>query len=395
MNEIFVLYSQSTSANIYCLIRKASDLTVYEPSTGTFVTWVDANIDDYDIPLTYQSSDIYAVDHPAVAVDSYIISIYLQAGATPSLTLDTRLDGYNYSWDGANIVPVSGSVVLDTYSLITLNDAKTYMGISLTDTTQDDRIKDIINQMSAHLERVIDRKIKARDYSETRRATRGCINTKQYPIISINRVAIDTNNAFSLSENSSFADIICYCDGNNFVVKAINATTGTTTTYTYLLTSYPIVSLLVAQINTDISGITASVVNNIPTTYLCPMAGTSFNDKIIQIQYFYDSWLNYIIRNENGLINFVDGHYYNQWVQILYRAGYDSVPYDLKNAVLEAINNVYQMVINGIVTGITKQQIGDYSYTIGAVGSQDIAINTSLYRFNSDIISFWRKKSIY
>lgn len=87
-----------SGATIYAVIR--SGATVAQTTTETFVAWVDANIANYDVPLTDNSGDYYSEDFPDwIALGNYVVTYYLQAGATPATT-DDVLASETINWGG-------------------------------------------------------------------------------------------------------------------------------------------------------------------------------------------------------------------------------------------------------------------------------------------------------
>lgn len=66
-----------------------------------FVAWVDADIANYDIPLTSQGGDLYAANFPATVPpgSNYRVIYYQQAGATP-VTADLLLTTEVLDWNG-------------------------------------------------------------------------------------------------------------------------------------------------------------------------------------------------------------------------------------------------------------------------------------------------------
>lgn len=86
--KLKAIYNSASSANIYCTVRSLATGYVYNGST--FVEWEDADIDDYDIPLTFQGGDLYLGDFPDLDVGSYLITYSLRAGIAPAID-DTHI----------------------------------------------------------------------------------------------------------------------------------------------------------------------------------------------------------------------------------------------------------------------------------------------------------------
>lgn len=114
-NEIHVTWP-SAAATLYAIVRKLSDATVWDVAAATWDTWADADIADYDIPLTDLGGDLYAADFPAAVADGTEVRIhyYEQAGAAPAIT-DTTIGHETQYWLGGALTPTpptSGLVLL-------------------------------------------------------------------------------------------------------------------------------------------------------------------------------------------------------------------------------------------------------------------------------------------
>lgn len=82
-NEIRLAHPTASKTDLYAVIRNDATLKVWD-GTG-LVTWADADIDNYDIPLTYQSGDLYTADAPANLIDgAYKIYFYDRVAAAPA-----------------------------------------------------------------------------------------------------------------------------------------------------------------------------------------------------------------------------------------------------------------------------------------------------------------------
>lgn len=73
--------------DVYAIVRR-SDGYVYNPSTGTFETWLDANLvaGKYDFELTDMGGDMYDWTFPLPVSSDLSIIYYLKAGASPANT---------------------------------------------------------------------------------------------------------------------------------------------------------------------------------------------------------------------------------------------------------------------------------------------------------------------
>ncbi len=95
--ELSLGYPGSTP--VYVIIRQTSDGAVWNGTA--FVPWVDADIDDYDVPLVNQGGDLYTADAPAALAHrtEYRFLYYERAGASPAIT-DLILGSEEHVWWG-------------------------------------------------------------------------------------------------------------------------------------------------------------------------------------------------------------------------------------------------------------------------------------------------------
>lgn len=97
---------------LYAIFR--SNTSVWNEDDGAFETWADANIADYDNPMT-DSNDLYIVDfNSSITVGTYSVIIYQQAGGTPHISNDKVLGTGTMFWTGsAEITLASLDTLLD------------------------------------------------------------------------------------------------------------------------------------------------------------------------------------------------------------------------------------------------------------------------------------------
>lgn len=105
--------SSPSGVTVYAIIRRRTDGYAWRTSTSTFIAWDNAQITNFDIPLTDNGGDHYSADFPTgITTAGYFdISYYYQDGASPA-TDDDRLWGETIYWDGTGAgtgTPPSGS----------------------------------------------------------------------------------------------------------------------------------------------------------------------------------------------------------------------------------------------------------------------------------------------
>ena len=105
-NELWQSFDEAEI--LYALIWRKTDDKVYDAAAGsnTFDTYTDADIDDYNVPLTNQAdSDYHSADFPAdITAGVYRVQIFAQDSAvadTPHADDDTVIAQGEMYWDGS------------------------------------------------------------------------------------------------------------------------------------------------------------------------------------------------------------------------------------------------------------------------------------------------------
>ena len=114
-NEIYHNYDEGNT--LYAVVHKKADDKVFDENDGgdTFEAWSDANVGNYDIPMTDHDGDYYSVDFPAAIATAgvYRVTIFKQAAGSPHADNDLSIAQGEIYWDGtAEISIYTGSVDL-------------------------------------------------------------------------------------------------------------------------------------------------------------------------------------------------------------------------------------------------------------------------------------------
>jgi len=101
-NELSRPYSDPT-AKIYALVISTVDLKVRDVIATDWVAYVAADIDHYDIQMTYQLPGIFTADMPGgITLGTHVrIMYYLQDGVSPSATSDMLIYSFEADWTGS------------------------------------------------------------------------------------------------------------------------------------------------------------------------------------------------------------------------------------------------------------------------------------------------------
>lgn len=124
-NEIW--HSYQDGSTLYALIWRQTDDKIYDAVAGsdTFDTYADADIGDYDVPLTAAGTtgDYYSVDFPAgISAGIYRVTVMLQAGASPHVDNDIPVAQGEIYWDGTAEQNFYTLIGADGDTLETLSD---------------------------------------------------------------------------------------------------------------------------------------------------------------------------------------------------------------------------------------------------------------------------------
>ena len=138
MNEIWATYEEGVT--LYALIWRKTDDKVYDQvaGAGTFVTYTDVDIDDYDVLLgNLADSDYHSVDFPAgIAAGVYHVQVMRQLGAIDA-DADTGVFQGVIAWDGTAEVDIY-TVYIDTNEIQGKLPDDYIMGSSVTDSMDDE-----------------------------------------------------------------------------------------------------------------------------------------------------------------------------------------------------------------------------------------------------------------
>ena len=105
-NEIWC--NDDEGATYYAVIWRKSNDQLCIVAGDTSEAWVDANIGNYDVPLTGHDGDYYSADFPtAITTEGvYRITIFKQAGGSPHADNDTSEFQGELYWNGSEEVNI-------------------------------------------------------------------------------------------------------------------------------------------------------------------------------------------------------------------------------------------------------------------------------------------------
>lgn len=107
-NEIWHSYDEAKT--LYALIWRKTDDKVYDAAAAadTFDTYTDADILDYDVPLTnHVDSDYHSVDFPSdISFGTYRVQIMEQIGGAIDADVDKAVAQGEINWDGTEEINI-------------------------------------------------------------------------------------------------------------------------------------------------------------------------------------------------------------------------------------------------------------------------------------------------
>jgi hypothetical protein len=247
--------------------------------------------------------------------------------------------------------------------LTTLARIKSRLNISVS--TYDARLTQLATAAGMLAEEYCDRTFLEADYIEYPEVRGGIVTLAQWPIQYVTRVATAPTPAIEISFSHA-TDFGAYIKTTATGVTLTQQPSGTANTLLYA--SYSTVTLLEAAIEA-LSGFSSDVVNTMgafPSAWLTRELG-SYSAQDASLGAGNKSVL-YLYANEPAFRPlFEDGRLEGRFpmgygtLEVRYRAGYESAPEDLQEAVAAIAAAMYRR--GGRDLALMNEKIGDYSYT--------------------------------
>jgi len=267
-------------------------------------------------------------------------------------------------------------MAVGTYALTTLSNLKNWIGITSVD--DDVLLEASIDRATSIIETFCDRKLKSRTFYEwCEPGGQKTMTVKNRPITAVNTVSFGSKHAMTVSSDTSSTDVLATIsnDGDELRLRKV-ASDGTTTTATLAFSTYATTSALVSQINSSVSGWSASLAENAYSRAMYRFAGRGVIDVTGTIDVAYDNVSNYRVDFESGEINIGHDAFPTQFISnrfprgfhpvfVEYVAGYTTIPADLEQVAIEVAADLYRERKQDRT--ITTESLGDYSYTQAGV----------------------------
>lgn len=267
------------------------------------------------------------------------------------------------------------AVSVDTNALTDLPSTKQWLGIT---TTSDDLLLTLlINRISARIERLTNRKFKARDWRFWLSAKNGNeLTIPQYPVIYLNRIAYGSETALSVTYSGADirATVQVYRDeeGSTGGVRLVTYnSSGTRSTSELTAASNASTSALATAI-TAVSGWTGTADVNIPSPDLFPTAGQDADERTVELNYPDSDEDDYRVDFDTGLVQLVKSSRFGSFSDTLIggfqsylveaRCGYETIPDDIEWVCHELIADAFSG--RRVNRNLASESIGDYSYSL-------------------------------
>ncbi len=277
---------------------------------------------------------------------------------------------------------------ISTYALTSLANIKGYLGISGTD--DDDLLTRLINSSTFAIEAYCNRKFKSRAYTMERQDGngQGIFYVKNYPIVSIERIATSTAGALQVQctdtdAYSATVSIIRSADplpANTAMRLSIHGGTNDGDT-DLAFSTYTTLTTLTAQINAT-TGWSATVIGDYgkwaSTELITIGASEALSIKTLEVPDTRLDTYSYDERDGSVRWSTVEGY---RNIYIDYNGGYATIPEDLEQICIEVVSDVFGS--RGTNSNLKSEKIGDYSYTLGEVKT---AVSNK-----ADQLSVWRQ----
>lgn len=268
-------------------------------------------------------------------------------------------------------------MAVSTYALTSLANLKTSLGLSALETDKDAILEDSIDRATSIIESFVDRKLKSRTHYEwVQPAGDRSVTLDNPPIRTIDTVAFGRQDSLVVESDTAATDVLATVgfDGTEVRLRRV-AADGTATTATLAADTYPTTASLVTQINSSVSGWTATLTESAYTRSLYRFGGRGVKDAPCHLEFPRDNVSEYEVEHAIGIIhittdrfpgirsddaaaNRFPGGFYPVFVQ--YEGGYETVPGDLEQACIEMAGDLYRDRLSDRL--LQQEALGDYNY---------------------------------
>ncbi len=263
-------------------------------------------------------------------------------------------------------------MAVGTYALTSLDNLKAWIGVSVA--TYDAVLEQSIDRSTSIVESYCDRRFMSRTFREwVEPKGSDTLTVSHRPIVSVNTVSFGSAQAMSISSDTSTTDVLATMgvDEDGLRLHKV-ASDGTTTTASLAFSTYATTSALVTQINSSVSGWTASLIANAYARTLYRFAGRGVLNASGIIDYADDNGSDYRVDYDAGETHLSHDVPFNSFkpsrfprgfhpVFVEYEAGYATAPADLEQATIEIAADLYRDRLSDRT--LASESLGDYNYS--------------------------------
>lgn len=310
---------------------------------------------------------------------------------TYTYAVEIVYDGETYHIEDTVTGPTSDTA--SSYALTSITNVKSYLGIAAT--TYDTILTSLVNQVSDSMETYCGRKFVSRAYTMERQDGAGSnfLMVRNYPIVSVERIATGTEGALQIQSSGSgaYSATVSVTRSNAGLELPANSQLklsihgGTSDgDNTVAFGTYTTLTTLAAAVNA-ITGWGATVIGDKgawASTELIQHEARECLDTSLTLTVPYGRLDDYEVDYAQGIVScglgFSSGF---QNVYIDYNGGYATIPDDLEFIAIEMVANMFHN--RNVNRSVKSEKIGDYAYTTGEVMSALDSVK--------DQLNMWRR----
>jgi len=264
-------------------------------------------------------------------------------------------------------------MAVGTYALTTLATLKSWL--SITDSASDALLESAIDRATALIEAVCDRELKARTHYEWAmpRGERSLV-VRHSPIVSVDLVAYGRTPAMAITSDTSATDVVATVGFDGSILRLYKvAADGTTSTASLSVSTYATTSALVSEIQSAVSGWSATLTQNAYARSLYRVGGRSAVSAAVTLNYPIDSAAEYEVDHSSGTIHVTVDRFpvsmgdLNRFpsgffpVFVQYAGGYATIPADLEQVAIDVAADLYRERL--VDKSVNSEALGDYNYS--------------------------------
>lgn len=268
--------------------------------------------------------------------------------------------------------------------LVTTGEAMAFMG--LDDSCDTGKLNKLVGYVSAAVESYLGRTIAETEYREWYDGDgNDVMRLNNWPITRLYQVSADQQNLGRLTYSGSSPEAFASCDGSTLTLVDSSATDITLASNT---TGTALVAAVAAVTGWTLSLYTADAAN-LDTRKLRPFHEYANSNNSIDLELPEDAMTSRVSNRSQWLIegSFSPG---TSNVFVWYKAGYATVPQDLKWTVLQIIRDAWYSSKSGRDVTKKSESLGDYSYENASGDVNGVSLTHIVASYGKQLSSYRR-----